>query len=552
MTIAADPGSGAFAGPTYGLRVAESAALARWLEGKAGDDRGREWWPRAIRRLPISARLEFATTHELDRAWEERERVLTRELRYLIAGYGSVEGGAGAGAVPFDLWPFQERTVEILATERLAIFLKARQQGLTTLCLHAGLHLMAFDPETPAATILALSKKGEDASKLVTRFREIIKRLPSFLRPAEDASTRGSKTEMVLAEGGRILSLMGSPDAARSEPSVAAVIMDEFAFIRNGMASETLTAALPTIGDHGRLWVVSTGNGRVGDGEAFSEAWTAAREGKSDFAAQFIRSSEHPGRDEAWRERTRSAFLADEDFVAEYPETEDEAFMRPGGQLVLPAAGIDAAVRLGRELRIRLDARELQPQGGRLWHAIDWGDFASGIYVVWPLPRGGVYIPPSEVTSHREEVSEIMLRAIDRAQLLGFPCEDAHYDAAGASEMRTAVAAARKRGIRLRTKGVPFGGKVIGQQGPKSYKFEGIRYLRHLFRRAAAGETSRIIAIDPENTLLIEQLRVWRWREDRPDEIDKGNDEGPDALTAGTAVLATAWRAAGAEDSEDQ
>jgi hypothetical protein len=54
---------------------------------------------------------------------------------------------------------------------------------------------MAFDESTPRANILALSKRGDDASKLLERLRRIHVLLPPFLRQPEDATTRGSKRE---------------------------------------------------------------------------------------------------------------------------------------------------------------------------------------------------------------------------------------------------------------------------------------------------------------------------------------------------------------------
>jgi hypothetical protein len=487
------------------------------------------------------------------RLWEARERErVTQSIEYFIRAYGHVQPPQGA-PIPFDLWPEQADTLHDFQTHRLVLVLKARQLGLTWLALHLAYHLMAFDESTPRANILALSKRGDDASKLLERLRRIHVLLPPFLRQPEDATTRGSKREFRIQDRGRAVSLPATPDAARSETATLALV-DEAGHTHNANFGPTWTALLPTLGETGRALIIGTGNGdedTPGAGQAFATLVRRAERGESDLHLVFLPASVDPARTPEWRDQARRSYIDEEDFYAENPETIAQALIgKPTGR-VYPPAGIDAAVDLGRELDAMLENGTLAaPADGCIHIDLDWGEHTHGL-LLWALEGGGLYIPPGEVVAESTEASKVtdLLHANAlRYQRIGPdgrlvpPIGRERFDAAGAQVNKTFVARARAKHStqwafdtrsgrhRVRPSPVPFG----------KYKDATKDYLRWLFNRTANDEPTAVIAISPQNPELIRQLRGLTLKDDGSGKIDKegGDDHGPDALIAGAAPIA--------------
>lgn len=539
--------------------------LLAWHISVAGDDRGRAWWPLAVRKLPLESRLRLARDADAADHWEARERArATESPDYFVRFYGSVQPEVGP-PVPFNLWPEQRNALTAFHNERRVIVLKTRQIGMTWLALHYALWLMALNPLTPNAKILALSKVGEDARKLLARTRAVNGRLPAYLRRVEDRETRESRTNLRLRGRGEMISLTSSPEAARMETATLA-ILDEFAHVRNRMAEDTWTAVLPTLGREGKAIVVFTGNGPAeapGDGQAAARLWERSRSGESDLVPIFLASAVHPDRTAEWRERKRREFLTEEAFAQEYPETEQDALAGKASGKVYPPAGVNAAEALGRELDGMLESGDLAPPAGdALLLGWDWGEHTHGL-VLWPLEGGGVYVAGETVgggmvgktVRHgtRDLMTEVA-RLQQTARDAGYvqngrpwpPVEEALYDAAGVESMRTFRElvesdaglldsfASRQVGprSRVRTRAVPF----------NRFKQFTLDYLRNLFERTADGETTGVIAISHACPTLLRQLRGLEFMDDESGRVEKGDDHGPDALIAGTALLAARAR----------
>lgn len=540
--------TGILRGEWEACRPSERRLLATWQTTKAGDDDGRPWWPWAIRRIPTPVRLELASDHVRDQLWEEFERRrVAGNLAAFVNDYGHVQAAGGDAPEPFILWPEQIDALAILATALRIIILKARQLGLTWLALHYGIWLQGFNPRTANAKIMALSKNGEEASKLLARARRIVQLLPAYLRPAEDRVTHGSLRRFKLEHRGTMISLTSNPAAARSETARLA-LLDEAAFVRNRLFEPTHTAVQPSLGHYGQEIVLSTGNGPAevpGDGQGYAKLWQQARAGESDFVPIFLPDSVHPMRTPAWRARERRRYLSDEAFEAEHPETEEQALAGAQGDKVYRPDGVNKAVALGRLLDAEWGAGTIAPpDGGRLVLGQDHGESTHWL-VIWPLERGGIYVT-AEIVAEHEEVGEVTERFLE--QLDAWPgwdtwsrrvkdnlawFDEARYDSAGAQSNRTFGATVRRRRPLFTTTAIAF----------NDYKRESVAYLRRLFTRTAEDETTGVIAISPACKVLIRQLRGLEWPEKGGDLPDKVDDHGPDALVAGVAPIARRYRA---------
>ena len=213
----------------------------------------------------------------------------------------------------------------------------------------------------------------------------------------------------------------------------------------------------------------------------------------------------------------------------------------PGYWMMKDPRWIDACAELGRQLwadhtsgRKRLPMpmtvqSRLSHDNPGLTNCMDWGEHTQS-YVVWPLPQGGIFVPPSEVVGLSDDPAEVTHRIMEVAMAFEYPVVQSNYDAAGVQSMRTYVNIMRKfpRFAELRSTGIPF----------NKYKKEGIGYLRTLARRTYFGERERLLAIHPDNEELIRQLKRWQRKDEESDEAVKEDDHGPDALVAGVALTA--------------
>jgi hypothetical protein len=576
------------------LSEAQKRDLVAWSLSKCGGDELQPFLPNAVRWLPLEQRLVLAEDVGYDAAWEEAERRKVAEgglhpvtglwvpgHAYFTEAYGHLKPPKGS-RIPFDLWPAQRDVLEQIREWSRQVWLKARQLGMTWLALHDGFHLLAFDPENPIARILALSKHGGDATKLISRARNIQECLPPFLRPTEARDTQRSNTRFGITGRGEMVSLAGTPSAARQE-TAALAILDEFGFIKNRQAGETWTAVQPTLGEDGRAIVLSTGNGPEevkGDGQAFAQLVGRAMASEQ-IRFVFLPSSTDPRRTAEWRERERDNYLSDEEFEAEYAETVEQALQGRPGAKVYPPAGVNAAERIGRVLdELREDGKlpPPAPPGRAEIPAIDFGEQTHGL-ALHPLERGGFFCFAEVVHAHLEpeQLVEPLLGAAEALGRVGA----AHFDAAGVQSMRTFLATARRaRWPKLESLSVPFG----------EYKNEAVLYSRRLFRRSAAfveacdrakvplaealteglptpwneekwgkrPPTTAIMAVSPSCSVLLRQLRGLEFKDDDSGKVEKGDDHGPDALLAGVAPTARRFRAtrdehdeSGGDDSRD-
>ncbi len=227
----------------------------------------------------------------------------------------------GQDWVRFELWPAQSETLATMAGSRKLVVLKARQLGITWLCLSYALWLLIF---SAPATVLLFSLREEEAKELLWRLRGMYERLPGWLRAR--AVTHSNETRWILSNGSRALAF--STRSGRSYTGTLALV-DEADFVRD--LPQFLNAVKPTIDAGGQLFLVSTSDKKQ-PVSAFKNLFRAAGgtppEG-GEYRRIFLPWYARPGRDEAWRATVQAEMYAQrgthDDFYAEYPATAEEA-----------------------------------------------------------------------------------------------------------------------------------------------------------------------------------------------------------------------------------
>jgi len=194
------------------------------------------------------------------------------------------------GTIPFDLYPFQESTLDKFHDIRYLLILKSRQLGITTLVAAYSLWLSIFNSDK---NTLIISIKQEVSKEIITKVRFANDHLPSWLKVKEVTNTHMS---LRFENGSQVAATSSAKDAGRSK-ALSLLIVDEAAFIEE---AETIwTSAYNTLSTGGRAIILSTPNGV---GNWFHKMWTNAEKKKNDFDILRLPWDLHPERDIRWRE----------------------------------------------------------------------------------------------------------------------------------------------------------------------------------------------------------------------------------------------------------
>jgi hypothetical protein len=245
----------------------------------------------------------------------------------------------GTGWAPFTLWPEQRTVLSQMARERLLVVLKARQLGLTWLALTYALWLSLL---RAPATVLLFSLREAEAVDLLDRVKGMYRRLPPWLQAR--TVDQASRTTLCLSNGSRLVAF--STRGGRSYTGALALV-DEADYVPD--LATFLSGVKPTVDAGGQLFLVSTSDKRR-PVSAFKNLYRAAAAGTGDYHPVFVPWRARPGRDAAWYRRTRAEMHAqrgsDDDFLAEYPASPEEALAPVQLDRRIPLAWLQAVTDL--------------------------------------------------------------------------------------------------------------------------------------------------------------------------------------------------------------
>jgi len=206
------------------------------------------------------------------------------------------------GSAPFTLRPYQRRVLKAFQENRQCIVLAARQIGKSWL---AGAFLMWYAMFKFEQTVLICSNKNDNAQEMIHRIRFMYERLPHWLKPGLTADG-WNKHSVSFDNGSRIISQATSENSGRGL-SVSLLFLDEFAFVRDGVAEEFWTSVSPTLATGGACIIASTPNG---DTNRYAVLWRGANSrqdtdssGVNGFFPVEVKWDEPPGRDAEFKEK---------------------------------------------------------------------------------------------------------------------------------------------------------------------------------------------------------------------------------------------------------
>jgi hypothetical protein len=219
----------------------------------------------------------------------EETRKCMEDPIYFMRKYVKIQH-PNKGTIPFDLFPFQEDTLENFHDARFLLILKSRQLGITTLVAAYSLWSMIFHSDK---NILIISIKQEVSKEIVTKVRFANDHLPSWLKVV---AVEDNRLSLRLKNGSSIAATSSSSDAGRSK-ALSLLVLDEAAFI--DCAADIWTSCYNTLSTGGRAIVLSTPNGV---GNWFHKMWVDAEKNRNDFKTLRLPWNLHPERNQAWRD----------------------------------------------------------------------------------------------------------------------------------------------------------------------------------------------------------------------------------------------------------
>ena len=208
---------------------------------------------------------------------------------YFLGKYGIIQHPV-KGKVNFNLYDFQEKSLNSFMKNDYNVVLKARQLGLSTLTAGYALWMMTFQQDK---NILVIATKQETAKNLVTKVRVMHANLPGWLK---QPCVEDNKLSLRYKNGSQIKAVASSEESGRSE-ALSLLIIDEAAFIEK--IDTIWGAAQQTLATGGRALVISTPNGV---GNFFHKTWIGAEDGTNDFNFIKLHWSVHPERGQEWRD----------------------------------------------------------------------------------------------------------------------------------------------------------------------------------------------------------------------------------------------------------
>lgn len=197
------------------------------------------------------------------------------------------------GKILFQLYPFQEDTLDQLADHDYNIILKSRQLGISTLTAGYALWLMIFKDDT---NVLVIATKQDVAKNIVTKVRVMYDNLPTWLKGSEKA-TANNKLSLELENGSKIKAVSSASDSGRSE-ALSLLIIDEVAFIDDNKVVPIWASSQQTLATGGKAILLSTPNGTD---NFFHMMWTQAESDDGKFNCIRLPWTVHPERDLNWR-----------------------------------------------------------------------------------------------------------------------------------------------------------------------------------------------------------------------------------------------------------
>ncbi len=206
--------------------------------------------------------------------------------------------------LPFVTFPRQKAFLKALADNRNIVAVKPRQCGISTLSSAWIAAECAFASKDTPITVLCIANKLDQAGELIIKIRDFLEMVPrwywgdDFYSPdpksdknKESIFVKNTKSQLDLFNGCRIIARASGPNAARGISAVSVLLMDEAAFIEEGVAAYTTASATMASNPKSKTIMVST---PFGHDELYYNTYMQALSHENNFVAVQFRWYQDP------------------------------------------------------------------------------------------------------------------------------------------------------------------------------------------------------------------------------------------------------------------
>jgi hypothetical protein len=221
-----------------------------------------------------------------------------------IEKYFSTFNATKGKKTQFHCFPRQRAFLKALAENRNVVAIKPRQCGITTLSSAWAAAQCAFASAEAPETVLCIANKLEQAQEIIIKVRDFLEQVPRWywgndyfsVDPNSEKNLKSiflkdAKGELKLFNGCRIIARASGPNASRGISAVSVLILDEAAFIEEGVAAFTTAAATMASNPNSKTVMVSTPNGRD---ELYYNTYRQALSHENNFVAVQFRWYQDP------------------------------------------------------------------------------------------------------------------------------------------------------------------------------------------------------------------------------------------------------------------
>ena len=213
------------------------------------------------------------------------------------------------GEIYFEPYDYQKELLTKFMKHRFNVGLASRQSGKTTTVVAYALWYAIFNDNK---NIGIVSNKEKTAKMIISRFKQMYEALPNWLKPGVESY---AKTYVEFDNKTKVVISATSPNAFRGE-SMNLLILDEFAFVPRGQATEFWASNYPTISasKDSRIIIISTPNGMF---NTFHQIYSGAENKLNSFVHTKVSWQKVPGRDTKWKNRQLKN-MSKQQFLQEY------------------------------------------------------------------------------------------------------------------------------------------------------------------------------------------------------------------------------------------
>lgn len=148
------------------------------------------------------------------------------------------------GKINFKLFQFQQKTLNEFVKNSWNIILKSRQMGISTLCAGYILWFITFNADK---TVLVIANKQSVAMGMIQKIKLMYDKLPQWMK---EQLITNNKQSLQFANGSTVKASSANENAGVSE-ALSLLVFDEAAVLRQNLAHQIWTSAMPTLSTGG-------------------------------------------------------------------------------------------------------------------------------------------------------------------------------------------------------------------------------------------------------------------------------------------------------------